>query len=84
MSEASGEQSEGQDSVHGGNNHLLESNLARMANYFERQEERQNEGRGNENRVNTTMVPEDVTLERFQKFKPPRFNGEKDEETAER
>ena len=40
MSEASGEPSEGQDSVHGGNNHLLESTLARMANYFERQEER--------------------------------------------
>ena len=30
------------------------------------------------------MVPEDVALKRFQKFKPPRFNGKKDEETAER
>ena len=40
MSEASGERSEGQDSVQGGNNHLLESTSARIANYFERKEER--------------------------------------------
>ena len=35
---------EGQDSVHGGNNHLLESTLARMASYFERQENRTDRG----------------------------------------
>ena len=41
MADSRGEQSESQDSVYGGNNnHLLESTLARMANYFERQEGR--------------------------------------------
>ena len=51
---------EGQDSVHGGNNHVLESILARMASYFKRQENKTNRGERS-----TTEVPEDVALERF-------------------
>ena len=62
---------EGQDSVQGdNNNHLLESTLARMANYFERQEGRLDRGE----RI-ATDIPNDVILERFQKFRPPRFSG---------
>ena len=85
MSEASGERADEQESNQGAyNNHDLESTLARMANYFERQEERQNGNGRNGERVIPTEVPDDVALERFQKFKPPRFSGEMDEETAER
>ena len=74
-----------QESNQGANNdHDLESTLARMANYFERQEERQNRNGRNGGRVTPTEVSDDVALERFQKFKPPRFSGEMDEETAER
>ena len=85
MSEASGEMNEGQESTRGANeNHDLESTLARMVNFFERQDGRQNGNGGNGGRTVPTEVPDDVALERFQKFKPPRFSGEKDEETAER
>ena len=45
---------------------------------------RQNGNGGNGRRTVPTEVPDEVALECFQKFKPPRFSGEKDEETAER
>ena len=70
---------EGQDSVHGENNHLLESTLVRMANYFECQKirvERDEQA--------TTDVPNDVALERFQKFLPPKFNGKGEKKIAKR
>ena len=85
MSEASGDMNEGQESTReANNNHDLESTLVRMVNYFERQEGWQNGNGGNGGRTVPTEVPDDVALERFQKFKPPRFSGEKDEETVER
>ena len=40
MAGSSQESPEGQDNVQDENNHLLESTLARMANYFETQEDR--------------------------------------------
>ena len=79
MAESEGEHNEGQDSIHGGNNHQLESTLAKMANYFERQEGRFDRG----DRM-MTEVPDDVALERFQKFKPPRFSGELGEDVAKK
>ena len=85
MSEASGKKVDEQESNQGAyNNHDLESTLARLANYFERQEERQNGNGRNGGKVTLTEVPDDIALERFQKFKPPRFSGKMDEETAER
>ena len=52
---------EGQDSVQGENNHhFLESTLARMANYFERQE-----GRIDKIDRTLTEVSDDVAFERF-------------------
>ena len=68
---------EGEGSAQGGNDQQLNSTLARMADFFEDQ---QNKWNGNE-RTNTE-VADDVALERFQKFKPPVFDGEKDEEVA--
>ena len=69
---------EGQDSIHRGNNKLLESTLARMASYFERQENMTNGGE-----QSTTEVLEDVALKRFQKFYPLRFNEKERKEIAE-
>ena len=71
--------SEGEDSVHSGNNHQLESTLARMASYFERQE-----GRVNDRERDSIEVSIDVTLERFHKFRPPRFSGAGGEESTKR
>ena len=51
--------------------------MARMADFFERQG-----NRWNENERVTTEVTDDVALERFQKFRPLIFNGEKDDEVA--
>ena len=70
--------SEGDDSVHGGNNHQLESTLARMASYFERQE-----GRVNDRGRDSMEVSNDVALERFHKFRSSRFSGAGGEESAE-
>ena len=85
MSEANGERADKQESNQvANNNHDLESTLARMANYFEWQEERHNGNSRNGGRVAPTDVLDDVALEQFQKFKPPRFSREMDEETAER
>ena len=53
----------GENSVQCGNNHLLESTLAKMASYFERQE-----GRLDRGERFLTEVPNDVALERFRKF----------------
>ena len=69
---------EGQDSVQDENNHLLESTLSRMANYFERQEGRMERGE------KAKEVSEDLALERFQKFRPPKYNGKGGEESAEK
>ena len=80
MADSRSRSPEGQDSVQGdNNNHLLESTLARMANYFERQEGMLDRGE----RI-VTDIPDDVALERFQKFRPPRFSGEMGEEVAEK
>ena len=49
--------SEGEDSVQGGNNHQLESTLARMVSYFERQE-----GRMIDRGRDSMEVPNDVAL----------------------
>ena len=70
---------EGQGSTQGEDNRdqRLETTLARMANFFERQG-----NRWNRNERVTTEVIDDVALERFQKFRPPTFNGEKDDEVA--
>ena len=78
MPESPNRSPEGQDSVHGENNHL-ESTLVRMANYFERQE-----GRVERDEQATTDVPNDEALERFQKFQPPKFNRKGREKTTER
>ena len=62
----------------GENNYVLESMLARMASYLERQEGRKNRGERA-----TAEAPNDVALERFHKFRPPRFNetgGEQEKE----
>ena len=71
--------SEGEDSVHGENNHQLQSTLTRMASYFERQE-----GRINDRGRDSMEVSNDVALERFHKFRPPKFSGAGGEESAER
>ena len=78
MAKSGDEHNEGHDNIYDGNNHQLELTLAKMANYFERQEERFDRG----DRI-MTEVPEDVALERFQKFRPPKFNGKGGEEIAE-
>ena len=57
----------------------MESTLARMADYLERQENRRNESDHT-----SSEVPNGVALERFQKFRPPKFNGEMGEEMAEK
>ena len=64
---------EGQGSVLGRNNnsHQLESTLAKIVDYFERRENWKNES----DRT-TSHVPDNVALERFQKIRPPKFNGE--------
>ena len=69
----------GEGSAQGGNNHQLDSTLARMADISEDQ---RNKWNGNERMTNE--VADDVALERFQKFKPLTFDGEKDEEVAEK
>ena len=79
MAESLVNSTEGENSVQGENNHLLDSTLARMASYLERQE-----GRRNREERATAKVPNDIALERFQKFRPPRFNGMGGEEEAER
>ena len=81
MAESRGETVEGQGSSQGGNNnnHQMESTLARMADFLERQENRRNESDHT-----SSEVPNDVALERFQKFRPPKFNGEMGEEMAEK
>ena len=55
-------------------NAQLATALAQIAEYFKRQE----------NRSEALETANDVALERFQKFKPPKFNGEANEEMAER
>ena len=78
MSETSGERMDEQGSNQGEyHNYDLESTMARMASYFERQERQNGNGGngGNGGRFTPTEVPDDVALERFQKFKPPRFSG---------
>ena len=52
--------------------------MARMADFLERKG-----NRWNENERVTTEVTDDVALERFQKFRPPTFNGEMGDEVAE-
>ena len=81
MAESRGETVEGQGSSQGGNNnnHQMEFTLARMADYLERQENKRNESDHT-----SSDVPDDVALERFQKFRPPKFNGEMGEEMAEK
>ena len=79
MAESPVNSTEGENSVQGENNYVLESTLARMASYLERQEGRRNMGE----RVNAE-APNDVALERFHKFRPLRFNGSGGEEEAER
>ena len=53
--------------------------MARMASYLERQEDRRDRGERA-----TAKVPNDIALERFQKFRPPRFNRTGGEEETER
>ena len=55
-------------------NNPLVMTLTQIAEYFKRQEAR----------AETLEISEDVALERFQKFGPPRFNGEGGEEIAEK
>ena len=79
MAESPVNSTEGENSVQGENNHVLESTLARMTNYFERQE-----GGFDRGERFPEEVPNDVALERFHKFRPPRFNGTGGEEKAEK
>ena len=67
MADSRSEIIEGHDSVQGGNNnnHQLESTLARMVDYFERQE-----GRMDRIDQTTSDIPDDVALKRFHKFRP--------------
>ena len=55
-------------------NAQLVMTLTQIAEYFKRQE----------TRAENLEISEDVALERFQKFGPPRFNGEGGEEIAEK
>ena len=48
--------------------------LTQITEYFKRQE----------TRAENLEIYEDVALERFQKFRPPRFNGEGGEEIVEK
>ena len=50
-----------------------------MADFFEKQGDK---GNGSERTMNE--VTNDVALERFQKFRPPTFNGETGDEAAEK
>ena len=52
-----------------------------MADFFEDQ---RNKWNGNGNGKSTSEVPDDVALERFQKFRPPIFNEEMGDEAAEK
>ena len=61
------------------NNPQLKSTMARMVDYFERQKSRKN--------LNAQIifeVPNDIALERFQKFRPLKFNGEVGEKIAKK
>ena len=60
-------------------NAQLVTALTRMTEYFEKQDARI--GRLEQPILETA---EDVALERFQKFSPPKFDGDPDEEKAER
>ena len=55
-------------------NMQLVATLTQLVEFFKRQE----------TRVETIEIADDVALERFQKFGPPKFNGEANEEVAER
>ena len=52
----------------------LATALIQITEYFKRQE----------TQAETLEISEDVALEHFQKFRPPRFNGESGEEIAEK
>ena len=79
MAESPVNSTEREKSVQGKNNYVLESTLARMTSYLERQEGRRNRGERA-----TAKALNDVALERFHKFRPPRFNGTGREEEAKR
>ena len=70
---------EGEGSAQGNNNQQLDSTLTRMADFFD---EQRNKWNGNDR--STSEVSDDVALERFQKFRPPIFNGEMGDEVAEK
>ena len=69
----------GEGSAQGNNNQQLDSTLARMTDFFDEQR-----NKWNENDRKTLEVPDDVALERFKKIRPPIFNGEMGDETAEK
>ena len=79
MSTSRNENMEGEGSAQCNNNQQLDSTLARMADFFDEQR-----NKWNENERSTSEVPDDVALERFQKFWPPTFNGELGDEVAEK
>ena len=62
------------------NNPVLDSTLARMAEFFDDQRNRWNE-RGGRAGVEVT---DDMALERFQKFNPLKYNGEPGVEATEK
>ena len=71
---------EGEASNNNNNNPVLDLTIARMAEFFDDQINRWNE-RGERAGVEVT---DDMALERFQKFNPPKYNGEPGVETAEK
>ena len=62
---------EGEGSAQGNNNQQLDSTLARMADFSD---EQRNKWNGNDRTMSEVL--DNVALERFQKFRPPIFNGE--------
>ena len=75
MSTSRNDNMEGESSAQGNNNQQLDSTLARMADFFD---EQRNNWNGNDRSTS------EVALERFQKFRPPIFNGEMGDEIAEK
>ena len=79
MSTSRNENMEGEGSTQGNNNQQLDSTLVRMTDFFDEQRTKWN---GNHRTM--SKVPDDVALERFQKFRPPTFNGEMGDEVAKK
>ena len=71
---------EGEASNNNNNNPVLDSTLAGMVEFFDDQRNRWNE-RGGIARVEVT---DDMALERFQKFNPPKYNEKPGVEAAEK